>query len=125
MRSIRSTYWFLVLRDPVLLLLCGGGFVLDFIAYAVVQIFLLRQPHLPQYALHATAYFGIDLLGPAWKLFLPAMLGSFFLLVNVVASVIVYRKEAFISYAIAGLTALMELLLVVGTVSILLLNTYV
>lgn len=77
----------------------------------------------PFLALHYTVYFGVDFIGPPWRLGSGALLGTILLLVNLAAASWLYVRERLASAFLMALTLLLEGLLFVSTFLMVLLNT--
>lgn len=77
----------------------------------------------PFLALHYTVYFGVDFIGPPWRVCAAAMVGTIILLVNLAGSSWLYVRERIASALLMSLTVLFEILLFVTTFLVVLLNT--
>ena len=74
------------------------------------------------YALHYNVYFGVDLVGSASRMLLTPIFGLVVLFLNFGLSSIVYKREVYMGYVFAGATVYIELILLVSTISIALIN---
>lgn len=72
--------------------------------------------------LHYNIYFGIDRLGPSYQLFLPPLLGLLFILVNFSLGAIFFSKEKLLSQILAGVSSFSQLILILASIFILLVN---
>lgn len=72
--------------------------------------------------LHYNIYFGIDLFGPWYQLFVLPLLGVGFLLLNFFLGAVYFSKEKIISYFLAGASSLIQILLIIATLAILSIN---
>jgi len=72
--------------------------------------------------LHYNIYFGIDLLGPWYQIFFLPMFGLGFFVVNLLASLIFYRREKILSYFLVGTSSLLQLIFILAGVFITLVN---
>lgn len=72
--------------------------------------------------LHADIYFGVDQFGPWWQLFTPAALGLALLLVNTGVGAACYRKERVVTWFFLGLMVFIEIVLLVASAFMVLLN---
>jgi hypothetical protein len=72
--------------------------------------------------LHYNILFGVDLVGPWWRLLLTPMLGVFILIVNTSVSWISYQYDRLITVVVLSSTVLMQLLLALATYHIIFLN---
>lgn len=72
--------------------------------------------------LHYNIYFGVDLLGPWYGIFLPAGFGFLALVINTVLVILIYEKQRLLAYFFAASTALLELILLAASFFTILLN---
>jgi len=74
-------------------------------------------------ALHYSIYLGVDEVGPAWRALAPPLFGTLVLLLNTPLIRTAYaRVSRSAALTLAALTALLEILAVVGSVYLILLN---
>ncbi|MEK7105195.1 MAG: hypothetical protein AAB865_00710 [Patescibacteria group bacterium] len=79
----------------------------------------LERPEIP---LHYNVYFGVDLIGPWYKVFFLPLIGVILLLANRQFAIITWEKEKMLSYFFAVATLVVELALTVAVVLVVLLN---
>lgn len=72
--------------------------------------------------LHYTIYFGVDLVGPWYQIFVPALFGLLALLINFSIILRIYEARRVLAYTYAGVTVFLELILLAAAFFILLLN---
>ncbi len=72
--------------------------------------------------LHYTVYFGIDLLGPPIRIFLLPLLGFLVILINFILAYRLAPSDKFLSNYLAGATLLIEILLILGSAFLILIN---
>ncbi len=72
--------------------------------------------------LHYNIYFGVDWIGPWYALASPAFFGFLVLAVNLVLILMIYEEERFLSYALAGGTVFLELIILAASFFVFLLN---
>lgn len=72
--------------------------------------------------LHYNIHFGIDTVGPWWQIYVVPALGLLFLLMNLIAARMAWRRDPILSFTIAGATMLIELMLLVAMIFIVFLN---
>ncbi len=72
--------------------------------------------------LHYNIYFGIDLIGPWYKVFIIPTIGVIILFINILLSYIIYKKDKTISYFLMGASSLSQFVLLIGAVFVILLN---
>lgn len=73
-------------------------------------------------SLHYNIFFGIDLIGPWYSVFVIPLLSLIFLIINCVLLVLLYGREKFLSYFLAVTNALLSIGLLTALVLIVLLN---
>ncbi len=92
-----------VFRNPALSLVIGGALAMN----AAVWLFLHARlvPQTEAMPIHYTIYFGIDLLGPWWYVYILPAAGLLVVLVNAVLAVVLYKQERPVSFflAVSGL----------------------
>jgi len=74
------------------------------------------------FALHYNIYFGIDLIGQWWKIFLPPVAALIIWALNLVVASVSYRDWRSLSYFAIGVTLLAELLLFLALLLVVLSN---
>ncbi|MFA6410360.1 MAG: hypothetical protein WCW26_02175 [Candidatus Buchananbacteria bacterium] len=72
--------------------------------------------------LHYNIYYGIDLIGPWYQILVMPGLGLLFILINLLASAIIYRKEKMIGYFLVGACSLCQLIFVLASIFITFIN---
>jgi len=72
--------------------------------------------------LHYNIYFGIDLFGPWYRIFLLPAVGLVFLAVNSFLGVKLFHKEKILSYFLIGSGSLMQIILIVAALFIILIS---
>ena len=73
-------------------------------------------------SLHYNIYFGIDLLGPWYQIFLLPALGLIFLVINFLIAAPVYRQEKILSYFLVGTSSLIQVIFGLAAIFIVLIN---
>ena len=68
--------------------------------------------------LHYNIYFGIDLIGKWYKIFLIPLLGLIIFFINFIVSSIIYSREKILSYYLAIITVFIQIILVLSSVFI-------
>ena len=81
----------------------------------------IRPQEEPIY-LHYNIYFGIDLIGPWYQIYLIPLSGLIFLLINLVISLIIYNKEKVISYFLMVTAIICQIFLALAAFSIIYIN---
>jgi hypothetical protein len=72
--------------------------------------------------LHYNIHFGIDTVGPWWQIFVVPAVGLLFMVMNLIAARMTWRRDPMLSYTIAAATAFIELLLLVAMIFIVFLH---
>jgi hypothetical protein len=72
--------------------------------------------------LHYNIYFGVDSIGDWRNVFIMPAVALLIFLVNLVLSRFFYYKERLVSHLFAGMGLLVQILMVVGVISILIIN---
>lgn len=73
-------------------------------------------------SLHYNIFFGVDLVGQWYKIFLIPVVGLVFLILNLFLIIFFYKKEKFLARFLAGCNPLIELGLLASITLIILLN---
>ncbi|MBI5622027.1 hypothetical protein HY933_04170 [Candidatus Falkowbacteria bacterium] len=110
--GIKARLNLIFLQDRLLLLLFLFALVLNCVLYLV--LYLLVKPSADPLVLHYSVYFGIDLIGSWYSLYLTPAVGTFLWLVNVVLALVFYQEQRLAAYLLGGVTALMTALLLLG-----------
>lgn len=87
-----------------------------------VAIWWIVEPTDRPIILHYNVYFGVDAIGDWRNIFLMPALAAAILLANAVLSRFFYYKERLASYLFAGMALLVQLLMMVGLGSVILIN---
>jgi hypothetical protein len=74
------------------------------------------------FSLHYNIYFGIDLIGNWYRIFIVPIVGLVFLIINILLIISLYKREKFLSYFLAASNTLISLGLLVALTLIVLLN---
>jgi len=109
MTSLRIKRFFI--QTPVWQSLLSIVFLL---LVGVVLIFLRIQPSDKMLILHYTIPFGIDLVGPWYRLYEIPFAGFVFALLNFILAYIFYTKQRNVAIIIVIATVLLEVTLLVG-----------
>lgn len=72
--------------------------------------------------LHYNIYFGIDLFGPWYQIFILPLLGLIFFLINFPISSFVYRKEKILSYFLVATSSFVQIIFVLAIIFIIFIN---
>ncbi len=84
---------------------------------------LLIQPVGFPIILHYNVYFGVDLKGSYWQVFSIPLVGLFLFLINTILAIYSYKKgERIVSYLLLMATLMMQINLMIYSLSIILIN---
>lgn len=72
--------------------------------------------------LHYNTHFGVDLFGQWWKIYLFAVFGFSVWIINLIASIVFFKRDEVLSYLFAGTTLLVEIFLFIAMIFVVLLN---
>ncbi|MBP9827723.1 hypothetical protein KBC55_01050 [Patescibacteria group bacterium] len=72
--------------------------------------------------LHYNVHIGVDWIGPWWFIFTPVVTGALFMIINIIAIRLVWRKEPQLASLIAVQTMVVQLLLLIASIFVVLLN---
>lgn len=75
-----------------------------------------------QVALHYNIYFGIDSIGPWYKVFILPILGAFIIIFNNIVGYIFYLQEKLLSYLLIFSQTILQVILFVAGIFVILLN---
>lgn len=97
------------LRDKNIVLILLFGLIINLanLIYIISKIKPTPEP-IP---LHYNIYFGIDLIGKWYLIFLNPLLGFFIYFLNIVISYIIYKRERIIAYLLTSLNIFIALIL--------------
>jgi len=108
------------LQDKIILILFTVGLFANLILYVIMCLGI--KPTTEPVILHYSVYFGIDLIGQRYKVFLVPAVGSFIFLINFSLAVFFYKREKLISYLLSAITFFLMLLLVFAGVLLIWIN---
>ncbi|MFA6534174.1 MAG: hypothetical protein WCT37_03295 [Patescibacteria group bacterium] len=109
------------LQDKIILVLFFVSLFLNLGFY--LAIYFSIRPTEASLVLHYSVYFGIDLIGPWFQLYLTPLVGSFLGLINLALALIFYQKEKIAAYLLAVTTLLLEIFLLIGGGLLILVNS--
>ena len=72
--------------------------------------------------LHYSIYFGIDLIGPWYKIFILPILGAVFFLINSILGFLFYHLEKILSYFLVTASVLIQVFLIINGLLLLFIN---
>lgn len=94
--------------------------VLWFFSFA--WLYFKIEPQVEPVALRYTVYFGIDLIGPWWYVYLIPLIGLIILTINFTGAYLIYLNTKILAHLIILTTAVIQVLLVILSILIHLLN---
>ncbi len=100
-------------------------FGLSLLMQLVMWIWLLRTIgiHSNTVFLHYTILYGVDLTGPAYRVYALPLVGLGILLVNVIVGWMYFRKDKFISIVLNSVAVICQAFLFIGAALLAFLNT--
>jgi hypothetical protein len=97
------------IKDRVVLSLVGASVALNVLLWWLLYSkFHSQTEFIP---LHYNIYFGIDLYGPWQRILLIPLSGTGIVFINLILSIILYRRARPMAYALMVITVLLEVLL--------------
>lgn len=98
-----------------------------FLAFAIniliwITLFWQVEDFTALIPLHYNIYFGIDLLGPWYQIFVLPGVGLGIILVNLILGIFYFNREKILSYFLIGVGTIVQFLLLAATIAIILLN---
>jgi len=118
--KFKSFFWRGYWSDPAIFF----SLLLAFLANAGIWIALrwVVQPTDQPIILHYNVYFGVDSIGEWGNIFMMPAMAAGLLAVNLFLSRFFYYKERLVSYLFASMAFLMQLLMIVGVASVIIIN---
>lgn len=102
----------------------GGFFAIGLAMNIFVWLWLWF--HIPreldELFLHYNILFGVDLIGPAWHIYLAPLSGFIILVVNLLAGWVLFKKESFAAYVLNFTACFIQIFLVIVSYLLVLLN---
>ena len=107
-------------RDPIIRI----NFLFSFLANLSLWLILIGQAKNfdELISLHYNIYFGIDLVGYWYQIFLLPILGLGFFIINFMIASIIYNREKILSYFLAGTSSFVQIILTTSAIFIILIN---
>ena len=103
-------------QNKKIILFLGLGLLINLIVW--IFLFLKIKPQSEPVYLHYNIYFGVDLIGEWYKIFLMPFIGLVIYFINLYLSYIIYKREKIISYIIIGITIFLECVILVASLLI-------
>lgn len=98
----------------------GLGLILNIFAWVWVW---MNAPHdVQDVFLHYNILFGVDLIGPVWRMYMVPLSGLIILLVNTIAGWLLFKKDQFIAMLLVFIAAFIHIFLIIHTFLLALLN---
>lgn len=110
--NLRSQLKVVWLQDKILIVLFLVSLFLNVVLYSWIAWKI--KPVADPLVLHYSVYFGIDLIGQWYELYLMPIVGSFILLINFILFLAFYKKQVMAGYLLAGAALLVEIFLLIG-----------
>lgn len=113
----------LLFRDPLIKYGYFIGALADLASWALTLWAALTRLSSTEFlALHTTIYFGIDLFGPAYRLFFYPCVGLIIILLNSALAAHWGKRDVFLARSSAAFTAGLEVILFLASFFVVLLN---
>lgn len=108
--------WRILIRDRVVLI----SFILSFLLNLFIWLFIYLKikPGPNPIFLHYNIYFGVDLIGPWWRIYLLPLTGVLALFINFIISAIIYDKEKILSYFLMVIAGFLQVFLILSAIFI-------
>lgn len=112
------------MKPKIALILKNKFIIINFIFSVVINIllwvFLIYriQPQEEPIFLHYNIYFGIDLIGEWYRIYIIPALGSVIIFINLLISSIIYNKEKILAFFLLSLMTLSQILLTMAALLI-------
>ncbi len=97
-----------------------SSFVINIITWILLMINI--KPQEDQIFLHYNALFGVDLIGPWYKVFYLPLSGILILLVNVIIGLMLFRKAKAIGYISGAVSLILQVVILIAAHLLILLN---
>ena len=111
----------LFIRDKIILINLIISVLLNL--FCIIWLYFKITPQVEPLALHYTIYFGIDLIGVWYKIFVFPLIGLLTILINFSLAYIIFIKVKILAYISAVMTSAIQILIVIISILISLLNT--
>lgn len=98
----------------------GVGLILNICAWVWLSIYTPQD--LDQLFLHYNILFGVDLIGPAWRVYMVPLSGLIILLANTIIGWFLYKQDKFIAQLLIFVAALAQIFLIIHSYFLVLLN---
>ncbi len=90
--------------------------------FSLIWLYLEIEPQVEPVALRYTVYFGLDLIGPWWYVYLIPLIGLIILVINFTSAYLIYLNTKILAHLIILATTIIQVLLVIISILIQLLN---
>lgn len=90
--------------------------------FTLIWLYFKITPQVESIALRYTIYFGIDLIGDWYYVFIFPLLGLSAILINFILAYLIYLKVKILAYLLAITSTIIQFLLVIISILIVLLN---
>ncbi|MFC1644913.1 hypothetical protein ACFL08_02715 [Patescibacteria group bacterium] len=107
--------------NPILVSMLSLSVVVNLAVSAALYFFIGTSGQ--SIILHYNAYFGVDLVGSWWQIYLMPVAGFFFIIVNLIlASYFFYKKERIAAHVLMLTVFMVQLGVVIATISAIMIN---
>jgi hypothetical protein len=88
-----------------------------------ILLYLKIKPSSYPVPLHFTIYFGIDVIDNWYNIFVIPLLGLLFCIINFFLAALVFKKERILSYFLNSISLFIQILLILGAISSILIQS--
>lgn len=102
----------------------SGNLVLSILLNFIITCWLYLKiiPQVEPIALRYTIYFGIDLIGPWWHVFIFPLIGLIIIIINFILAYLVFLKVKILAYFLVLTSTIVQILFTIMAILIVLLN---
>ena len=90
--------------------------------FGLIWLYFKITPRVEPVALRYTIYFGIDLIGPWYYVYIFPLSGIIIILINFILAYLIFLKIKILSYFLALASSVIQILLIILSILIFLLN---
>lgn len=101
------------LRNKNIILILVIGLTVNLLN--LIYLFLKVKPSVEPIPLHYNIYFGIDLIGPWYKVFINPAVGLIIYFINTIISFIIYKRAKLMTYLLTSLNIFVSLILIAAS----------
>jgi len=108
-------------KNPIVFFLLAIILFLNAVSFIILSIFIKKTSSLV--ILHYNVYFGVDLIGDWWQIYIMPVMGVFFALINIFLAKYFYQQEERIgAYCLMLASLFVEVGIIIASISMILIN---